>query len=66
MRGQRGETSCGRVSVPETEYGRQLTQRRGCQLAGQPCGNVSADELAAPLAECPRIDPVMRATVIES
>src|ERR1017187_8475688 len=48
------------VSVPETEHGRQLTQRTGRQLAGQPCGDVSADGLAATVAKCLRIDPVVR------
>jgi hypothetical protein len=32
------------VSEPEPEHGRKLTQRSGRQLAGQPCGDVSAGE----------------------
>ena len=47
------------VSVPETKYRCELTQRAGRQFAGQPCGNVSADRVALTAAKCPRIDPIV-------
>ena len=48
------------VGVPETKHGRQLTQSTGRRLAEQPCGNVAAGGLAATVAKCLRINPVVR------
>jgi hypothetical protein len=45
---------------PEAEHGRQVTQRAGSQVPGEPCGNVSADGLVATVAKCMRIDRVVR------
>ena len=48
------------ASVPDTENGRQFTQRTERQLAEQPCGDVSADGLATTVAKYLGIDPVRR------